>query len=483
MTYNSTRGKKEVTPQQAVINGIAEDGGLYINEKVSEVRFTTEMLLMLDPFDISAIILNALLPGYEDMRALVEKAYAGKFDSEQLTPIVEVGKDFVLELFHGPTSAFKDVALCMLPQLMTSAKDSLGIKEKITILTATSGDTGKAALSGFADVDGVNICVFYPDGGVSDVQKAQMVTQEGKNVHVCAVRGNFDDCQTAVKQAFAQLKDETGLRLSSANSINIGRLAPQVVYYFLAYKQLLERQIIEMDEAIDFVVPTGNFGDILAGFYAKAMGLPVGRLICASNQNNVLTDFFKTGVYDKNREFYKTTSPSMDILVSSNLERLIYLAADGDTRLVSDYMDQLSKNGKYKANDKIMGRLRTIMAADYASEEEVANTINKYYKTYNYLMDPHTAVAFTVREKYQGKNKCVVLSTASPYKFPKAVLTAIGAKVSGDEFEQMNLLESLTGVAIPKNLKNLKDKEVLHKDVIDKEEVANYVVGLFKENK
>ncbi|MCQ2552915.1 MAG: threonine synthase [Clostridia bacterium] len=480
MKYNSTRGTKAVTPQQAIIQGIAEDGGLFINEKISDVKFTTEMLLQLDPFDISAIILNALLPGYEDMRSLVEKAYAGKFKSEQLTPLVEVGKDFVLELFHGPTSAFKDVALCMLPQLMTSAKKTMGITEDITILTATSGDTGKAALSGFADVEGVNICVFYPNGGVSAVQKAQMVTQEGKNVHGCAVNGNFDDCQTAVKKAFAELKNEEGIRLSSANSINIGRLAPQVVYYFLAYKQLLESQRIQMDDVVDFVVPTGNFGDILAGFYAKCLGLPVGKLICASNENNVLSDFFKTGVYDKNREFYKTTSPSMDILVSSNLERLIYLACDGDYRTVSDYMTQLSTTGKYKANDKIMGRLRSVFGADFATADEVSATIDKYYKDYNYLMDPHTAVAFAVREKMQLKNRCVVLSTASPYKFPEAVLKAIGAKPAGDEFEQILQLEDLTGVIAPDNLKNLNGKPVLHTDVIEKDEINKYVVGLFK---
>lgn len=478
MKYTSTRGKFEVSPQEAIIKGIADDGGLYINEAISEVRISTEMLLMLDPMDIAAIILNALLPGFNDMRSLVESAYKGKFSSSELTPVVEVGKDFVLELFHGPTSAFKDVALCMLPQLMKASKESLGIKKDINILTATSGDTGKAALAGFADVEGVNICVFYPDGGVSDVQKAQMVTQEGKNVHVCAVRGNFDDCQTAVKKAFAELSDE--IMLSSANSINIGRLAPQVVYYFLAYKQLLEKQIVNMGDAVDFVVPTGNFGDILAGFYAKVMGLPVGRLVCASNKNNVLTDFFKTGVYDKNREFYKTTSPSMDILVSSNLERLIYLAADGDAALVSDYMKQLNETGMYKANDKIMERLRTVFAYGFASEDEVSDTICKYYKDYNYLMDPHTAVGFAVREKYETKNRCVVLSTASPYKFPKAVLTAIGGKVKGDEFNQMLVLESLTGTSAPKNLKDLKDKKVLHTDVVNKEEVGKYIVGLFK---
>ena len=481
MKYTSTRSRIEVTPQAAVIKGIADDGGLFINEDVSETRITTEMLLMLDPLDIAAIVLNALLPGYDNMRALVEEAYKNKFDNDNLAPVVEVGKELAMELFHGPTSAFKDVALCMLPKLMSAAKKDLGIKNDLTILTATSGDTGKAAIEGFTDVEGIKICVFYPENGVSDVQKAQMVTSEGKNVHVCAVRGNFDDCQNAVKKAFADLKNEPSFKLTSANSINIGRLAPQVVYYFLCYKQLVERQIIQMNDTIDFVVPTGNFGDILAGFYAKIMGLPIGRLVCASNENNVLTDFFKTGVYNKNRKFVKTTSPSMDILVSSNLERLIYLAADGDCHLVDDYMKQLNETGEYKANDKIMGRLRAVFAYDFATEDEVSKTIDKYYKEYNYLMDPHTAVGFAVREKYQTKNRCVVLSTASPFKFPAAVLSAIGAKVKGDEFEQILTLESLTGVEAPKNLKNLKDKKVLHTDTVNKEEVGKYVVELFKD--
>jgi len=480
MKYYSTRGIEEVTAKEAIVKGIADDGGLFINEKISDVRITVEMLLMLDYKDIAAIVLNALLPGYENMRDLVEAAYEGRFDSKELTPIVDVGRDFILELFHGPTSAFKDVALCMLPQLMASARKDLGITKDVTILTATSGDTGKAALSGFADVDGVKIFVFYPDGGVSPVQKLQMTTQEGKNVHVCAVRGNFDDCQTAVKNAFANLKKSSDINLSSANSINIGRLAPQVVYYFLAYKQLLESQKISMDDAVDFIVPTGNFGDILAGFYAKAMGLPIGRLVCASNSNNVLTDFFNTGVYDKNREFYKTSSPSMDILVSSNLERLLYLASDADTNEIKGYMNELSATGKYKASDKIMGRLRSVFAADYATEEEVSATIERVYKEYNYLLDPHTAVAVAVREKYTTKNRCVILSTASPYKFPGVVLSAIGGKSKGDEFDQMLVLESLTGVEAPTALKGLKDKEVRFTDVIDKDEIESYVVGLSK---
>ncbi len=485
MKYQSTRSDFSVSPQEAILQGIAPDGGLYVYPKVSDVKIDVKMLLLLDPYDIAAIILNALLPGFENMRSLVERAYNGKFADARLTPLVSVGFDYALELFHGPTSAFKDVALCMLPQLMTESRKLLGVKDEVVILTATSGDTGKAALEGFKDVEGTEICVFYPDGGVSAVQQMQMITAPGRNVHVTAVRGNFDDCQTAVKKAFANLKETSDLNLSSANSINIGRLAPQVVYYFLAYKQLLERGRIEMGKPIDFIVPTGNFGDILAGFYAKVMGLPVGRLVCASNANNVLTEFFKTGVYNKNREFFKTSSPSMDILVSSNLERLLYLAADCDHEYIRGLMEKLAKTREYKVSDKIKERLEAIFWADWADEEEVSQTIGRLYKNYAYLCDPHTAVAFAVLEKYrtQTKNPCVVLSTASPYKFPAAVLKGLGKSSVADEYAMMDRLQYETKIDVPKNLMGLKYIPAIHGGVINKEDVENYVVGLFKKNK
>ena len=349
MLYHSTRSNKElVDSAQAVLNGLAPDGGLYVPAALP--RLDVEKILSSSTMEMAQAIIGALLPDVPDMGTLVSKAYVGKFETEELTPTVDTGKFTVLELFRGPTSAFKDVALCMLPQLLTKARSVKGMQDDITILTATSGDTGKAALAGFADVEGVKICVFYPDGGVSKVQRAQMVTQEGGNVHVCAVEGNFDDAQTGVKNIFAAGVE--GKTLSTANSINIGRLAPQITYYFKAYADLLKRGQIAMGDKVNFSVPTGNFGDILAGFLAKKMGLPVGKLICASNANNVLTDFIQTGTYDRRRPLHKTVSPSMDILVSSNLERLLYFMS-GDAQLVNGLMRQLNTEGFYTVPDAL----------------------------------------------------------------------------------------------------------------------------------
>ena len=484
MKYQSTRNDNiQVSPQEAVLQGIADDGGLFVNPKVADVRFNIHDLICQDTYDIAAMILNALLPGYDNMRELVDRAYKGKFAAEDLTPVADLGFDYALELFHGPTCAFKDVALCMLPHLMTEAKNMLGVKEKISILTATSGDTGKAALEGFKDVEGTQIAVFYPDGGVSPVQQMQMITQAGNNVRVTAVKGNFDDCQTAVKEAFLHLKNEPGLRLSSANSINIGRLAPQVVYYFLAYKQLVEAQVIYLGDKIDFIVPTGNFGDILAGFYAKVLGLPVGKLVCASNENNVLTDFFKTGVYNKNREFFKTTSPSMDILVSSNLERLLFHASDADAEYVAGLMKDLKEKGEYKVSDKIKERLDQVFFAGYATEEDVTKTIGRVYEKFGYVIDPHTAVALAVLEEYrpQTENVCVVLSTASPFKFPAAVLKGLGKTSVADEFSMLERLSYETKMEIPMPLRYLKQIPAVHNGVINKEDIEKYVVEQFKE--
>ena len=349
MLYHSTRSDlTTVDSAQAVLNGLAPDGGLYVPAQLPQLD--VQACLQEDTMAMATRIIGALLPDVPDMEQLVRRAYTGKFETEELTPTVDTGKFTVLELFRGPTSAFKDVALCMLPQLLTKAKAVKGQKEDILILTATSGDTGKAALAGFQDVEGVRICVFYPDGGVSKVQRAQMVTQEGNNVHVCAVEGNFDDAQTGVKNIFAAANDGilpgSTRRLSTANSINIGRLAPQVTYYFKAYADLMRRGQIQFGQEVNFSVPTGNFGDILAGYLAKKLGLPVGTLICASNANNVLTDFIRTGTYDRRRPLLKTISPSMDILVSSNLERLLYLMS-GDTALVAKLMQQLNTEGAY----------------------------------------------------------------------------------------------------------------------------------------
>ena len=481
MRYHSTRNDQNfVDSAEAVLEGLAPDGGLYMPQQIPALDW--KQLLKGSSQEISCAILSALLPDIPNMPRLVANAYTGKFETEDLTPSVSVGDSTVLELFRGPTSAFKDVALSMLPQLLTAAKREKGVAEDIMILTATSGDTGKAALVGFRDVPGVRICVFYPHGGVSQVQRAQMVTQEGSNVAVCAVRGNFDDAQTGVKQIFTAFQGKKlPFHLSSANSINIGRLAPQVMYYFRAYKDLLAAGKIKLGDKVNFSVPTGNFGDILAGYLAKKMGLPVGTLICASNANNVLTDFIRTGTYDRRRPLLKTTSPSMDILVSSNLERLLYLLS-GDTKLVASLMKQLKEEGAYTVPDALKAAIQKEFWAAYCDDARAAEIIGRVYREQHYLCDPHTASGFAAAEDYRNETgdltPMVILSTASPYKFPAAVLSAIGGDTGGDEFEQMERLQQMTGVPIPAPLASLKGKKELHTDVIEKEAMSTYVLGL-----
>ena len=481
MLYHSTRSKwNPVDSAQAVLEGLAPDGGLYMPENLPV--FDWKACLQGTSQEMATQILSALLPDIPGMPELVKKAYTGKFETEDLTPTVPVGDFGVLELFRGPTSAFKDVALSMLPQLLTAAKTAKGKKEDIMILTATSGDTGKAALEGFHDVEGVRITVFYPYGGVSQVQRAQMVTQEGNNVAVCAVYGNFDDAQTGVKNIFAACRGkELPFALSSANSINIGRLAPQIMYYFRAYRDLLDAGKITLGEVVNFSVPTGNFGDILAGYFAKRLGLPVGKLICASNANNVLTDFIRTGTYDRRRPLLKTTSPSMDILVSSNLERLLYLLS-GDTALVAGLMAQLNKEGSYTVPDSLKEAIQKEFWAAYCDDARADEIMGRVYKDCGYLCDPHTASGWAAAEDYIAetgdKRAMVVLSTASPYKFPVAVLTAIGGDTSGTEFAQMERLSRLSGVPIPKNLSGLQGKEEKHTGVIEKDKMLDYVLNL-----
>ena len=476
MDYISTRGQSPaVDSAQAVLSGLAPDGGLYMPRAIP--AFDWQHCLTLSAQQMSAAILSALLPDIPNMEALVKRAYTGKFETEDLTPTVPVGDFQVLELFRGPTSAFKDVALSMLPQLLTAAKREKGIAQEIRILTATSGDTGKAALVGFQDVPGVSICVFYPFGGVSQVQRAQMVTQEGENVHVCAVEGNFDDAQTGVKNIFAACQGKAlPFLLSSANSINIGRLAPQIMYYFKSYADLLSRKVISLGDKVDFSVPTGNFGDILAGYLAKKLGLPVGRLICASNANNVLTDFLTTGVYDRRRPLLKTTSPSMDILVSSNLERLLYLLS-GDTALVAGLMKDLSEQGFYRVPDALLGAIQAGFAAGYCDDAQAEAVIGRVYREQGYLMDPHTACGWAAAETHRGDAPTVVLSTASPYKFSTAVLTAIGADTSGSEYDRMERMQALTGIPIPPALAALRTKPERHTGVIPKEKMLEFVLG------
>ena len=480
MKYQSTRNRAlTASPAEAVLAGIAPDGGLFMPEAIPSMDW--QALLQEDTLTMSARILSTLLPDYPDMDALVHRGYAGKFETEELTPVVPVGGRYVLELFRGPTSAFKDVALSLLPLLISEARDILGVKDEMLILTATSGDTGKAALEGFHDVPGTKIIVFYPHGGVSAVQQAQMVTQEGGNVKVCAVRGNFDDTQTGVKKIFAACaeKELAGVRLSSANSINIGRLAPQIVYYFKVYADLVRCGRIQIGEPVHFCVPTGNFGDILAGYFAKRMGLPVGKLICASNRNDVLTEFLFTGVYDKRRTFYKTTSPSMDILVSSNLERLLSLLT-GDDAYVAGLMKQLNEQGHYKVSDELLKKLKAEFSCGCCDDAAAAETIGRLWAEENYLCDPHTAVAWNVAEQFgktcSGGAPVVVLSTASPYKFPAAVLSALGQKAGEDEFAVMEEVHARTGVPVPKNLAALREKPVRHKDVIGREDMLAYVL-------
>ncbi|MBP3493665.1 MAG: threonine synthase [Oscillospiraceae bacterium] len=483
MMYQSTRDHRlAASSTRAVLDGIAPDGGLYILDDLSSLEFDWRSVLEEDTMEMSARILAALLPDFPEMSALVRRGYEGKFETDELTPLVGVGDRYVLELFRGPTSAFKDVALSLLPRLITAARDAEGMTDEIVILTATSGDTGKAALEGFHDVAGTRIIVFYPHGGVSAVQQAQMTTQQGNNVCVCAVRGNFDDAQTGVKNIFAACADRdlNGAQLSSANSINIGRLAPQIVYYFKAYADLLHSGRIKLGQPVHYVVPTGNFGDILAGYFAKLLGLPVGKLVCASNANNVLTDFIETGVYDKRRPFHKTTSPSMDILVSSNLERLLYLLSGCDNEYVANLMAQLRDNGCYQVSDALLQRLRADFACGCCDDAEAAEVIAQVWKESCYLMDPHTAVAWAVSQRFMESRSddapVVVLSTASPYKFPAAVLSALGETPDEDEFAVMDRLHEVTGVAVPKNLASLREMEVRHTDVIDREEMLEYVL-------
>ena len=481
MLYHSTRSElHKADSAQAVLEGLAPDGGLYMPQSIPS--FDWKACLQGSSMDMATMILSALLPDIPNMDTLVKNAYTGKFETDHLTPTVPVGDFGVLELFRGPTSAFKDVALSMLPQLLTAAKNAKGMKEDILILTATSGDTGKAALEGFHDVPGVRICVFYPHGGVSQVQRAQMVTQEGSNVAVCAIHGNFDDAQTGVKNVFAACRDkDLPFKLSSANSINIGRLAPQIMYYFRSYRDLLDAGKITLGEEVNFSVPTGNFGDILAGYLAKQLGLPVGMLICASNANNVLTDFIRTGTYDRQRPLLKTTSPSMDILVSSNLERLLYLLS-GDTALVADLMGKLSKEGAYTVPDALLQKIQGEFWAAYCDDARAEEIMGRVYKDLGYLCDPHTASGWAAAEDYIAetgdKRPMVVLSTASPYKFPVAVLTAIGGDTNGSEFDQMARLSQITGVPVPKNLATLQGKEEKHTSVIAKEAMLEYVLSL-----
>ncbi|MDO5042639.1 MAG: threonine synthase [Slackia sp.] len=481
--YHSTRSTvKECSAKRAVLDGLAPDGGLYVTDALGETSIDLDRVVAQTYSENAALILKTLLDDYtdEEISSCVEAAYGNTFAAKETTPVVSVGDDYVLELFHGPTSAFKDVALQMLPQLMSRA--AALASERIMILAATSGDTGKAALAGFADTPGLGITVFFPHGGTSEIQRLQMVTQHGDNVAVGAVHGNFDDTQSAVKRIFsdkelqARLREQ-GIVLSSANSINIGRLAPQVVYYFDAYAQLVRQGAIKCGDKIDFCVPTGNFGDVLAGYFALRMGLPVRKLIVASNANNVLTDFLTTGVYDRNRPFHKTISPSMDILISSNLERLLYYMSDGNADLVAKLMDDLAQTGRYEVPTDMLERIQAIFSCGFAGDDEARTAMKECFEETGYVLDPHTAVAWRVSQntpKADGVAR-VVLSTASPYKFCRDVCRALGLPAEGNDFDCMRELESASKTEAPEALAALENATVRFDDVMDADEMPLYV--------
>ncbi len=494
MLFVSTRGKTDiVSSAHAIIRGLASDGGLFVPQSFPIVQQKSIAAMARQAYCARAVeILSRFLTDYtpEELEECVADAYAGgKFDDERIAPLVQINNNTaVLELWHGPTSAFKDMALQLLPHLLGRAMAKTGEKNKIVILTATSGDTGKAALEGFADVPDTEIIVFYPESGVSEMQKRQMVTQAGGNVRVFGVEGNFDDAQRGVKAIFgdeelAAKLAAKGCVFSSANSINWGRLAPQIVYYFSAYADAVQRGSVNLGAKVNFVVPTGNFGNILAGYYAKLMGLPVERLLCASNSNNVLTDFINTGIYDRRREFYKTMSPSMDILVSSNLERLLYCLSGNDPERVSDLMEHLQTEGVYAiAGNELKGIQKQFFAA-WVDELETQETIGRVYNDYDYLLDTHTSVAWRALEKYRlltgDATYSIVLSTASPYKFCDSVLQGLSGEddvVAGDPFALLHRLHEETGAPVPARMLALEKLPVLHEKVIAVENMAAAVL-------
>ena len=483
--YVSTRDQSiKVSSSKAILDGQATGGGLYVPADLEAVKADWRSIIKGDFRSMAKAIWNVFFDDYgeEEIDRLVEASYKDKFSAPDITPLVKVsgksGDAYVLELWHGPTSAFKDVALSALPNLMSAARGMNDFTDDIMILTATSGDTGSAAIQGFRDVPGTGIIVFYPHGGVSDTQRLQMVTPDSSNVTACAIRGNFDDAQTGVKKLFREIpKPVKGVSLSSANSINIGRLVPQIVYYFSAYAQLVDEGVIKEGDKIDFVVPTGNFGDIMAGWYALRMGPPVGRLVCASNKNDVLTEFLRTGHYDRKREFYKTTSPSMDILVSSNLERLLWYVCGPEHTLA--YMKQLEQTGEYQITDDELSEIQKAFTGIFSDDDEGSAAIRSVFESDKYLMDTHTSIAWACMEKYRADNDAavtVVLSTASPYKFSAAVLEALGEELTGSDEGNMQKVRDITGAEVPSGLAGIFSRPVIHKDVIPTSEMKSYVI-------
>ena len=486
MMYQSTRGSQDIkTGAQAIIKGIAEDKGLYVPTTIPTLPFKIENMIGKSYQEIAFLIISAFFDDYTatEMWQCINGAYDEKFEENEIVPLIKSGDAFFLELYHGKTAAFKDMALSILPYLLTTATKKEKEDKKICILTATSGDTGKAALEGFADVPGTEIIIFFPKQGVSEVQQRQMVTQEGANTHVFAIEGNFDDAQTGVKNIFndknfAEKLDRMGCKLSSANSINIGRLVPQVAYYVYSYVQLIERGEIKQNDKINIVVPTGNFGNILAAYYAKNMGIPVNKFICASNENKVLTDFINTGIYDIRRDFFMTNSPSMDILISSNLERLLFHLSGNDGAKIRKTMEQLENEKHYQISDKIKEGLKDFYGG-FASVDETNATIRKMYIENGYLMDTHTAVAYKVYEDYKkstgDETTTIIASTASAYKFAESVAQSIGIGKEENGFRYIDAVKKKTGVRIPKGLKDLDKKPILHNGKISVSEMINAI--------
>ena len=483
LLYKSTRSEDiKVTASQAILKGLADDGGLFVPENIPMLDVEMDILSKMSYQEIAYVVMKQFLTDFTEaeLKDCIAKAYDEKFDKKEIAPLKKAGNTNYLELFHGATIAFKDMALSILPHLLIASARKNQVKNEIVILTATSGDTGKAALAGFADVPGTRIMVFYPKAGVSPIQEKQMVTQKGDNTLVVGIKGNFDDAQTGVKHIFndkelAAEMAQAGFQFSSANSINIGRLVPQIVYYVYAYAQLYAKGELAKGEALNVVVPTGNFGNILAAYYAKNMGLPIGKLICASNDNKVLYDFFRTGIYDRNREFILTSSPSMDILISSNLERLIYKIAGADAAKDVALMDSLAKVGTYEITSQMKEQLQDFYG-NYATEQETAKEIRSVYEETGYVLDTHTAVAASVYKAYQGQTqdqtKAIVVSTASPYKFTRSVMEAIDPQYGSlADFELVGKLAEISAVAIPAAIEEIRTAPILHDTVIETEEM------------
>ena len=478
VTYKSTRSSQTATASQAILKGLADDGGLFVPMTIPALDKSVEELSKMTYQEVAYEVMSKFFTDFteEELKNCIAKAYDSKFDTKEIAPIVKKDNAYYLELFHGATIAFKDMALSILPHLLTTSAKKNHVKNEIVILTATSGDTGKAALAGFADVENTRIVVFYPKGGVSTIQEKQMVTQKGDNTFVVGIKGNFDQAQSGVKAIFgdkelAKEMDEKGFQFSSANSINIGRLIPQVVYYVYAYAQLVAKNEIKNGDKINVVVPTGNFGNILAAFYAKNMGLPIAKLICASNDNKVLFDFFRTGTYDKNREFILTNSPSMDILISSNLERLIYRTAGNDEEKNSELMRELTEDGKYTITDEMKENLKDFYG-NYATEKETAAFIKELYEKTGYIIDTHTAVAADVYKKYREETAdntpSVIASTASPFKFTRSVMNAIDEKYdSMGDFELVDELSKIGKVKVPAAIEEIRNAETRHNTVCE----------------